>query len=312
MLFDAVCPPRLQETDAIADKLDEGSRNSQQTNLDAAVADGSIRENEQTEQQKRKQRNSIAERSQQQQSCQANSKDRGQCMDRFQSLRVHTPQVDAGIATVINLPPETPEIGTAFVPQPGLGKEAATESLLIDTDGKVNILAIQRHFRETRLRETAQLSVCLAANTQIKGARIELVQLFLATANAACGKKRCPDELWAEAVRQCEDALKFIRNPGEKVLIAAVERDWKYLQEIENPTAAVVVAAVKQDYHAFEYVSIRRRTEQVQLAAVRTDYHCIQYLQRASENVQMEAVRQSKDALKLIKNPAQAVKDFCA
>jgi len=120
------------------------------------------------------------------------------------------------------------------------------------------------------------------------------------------------DELWAEAVRQSADALKFIRNPGEKVLVAAVERDWKYIQEIEVPTAAVVVAAVKQDYHAFEYVSIRRRTEPVQLAAVRTDWRCIQYLQRASEKVQMEAVKASKEALKLIKNPAPAVKDFCA
>ena len=119
------------------------------------------------------------------------------------------------------------------------------------------------------------------------------------------------DELWAEAVRQSEDALKFIRNPGEKVLIAAIERDWKYIQDIENPTAAVVVAAVKQDFHAFEYVSIRRRTEPVQLAAVRTDWRCIQYLQRASENVQMEAVRHSKDAFKLIKNPAPAVKELC-
>lgn len=120
------------------------------------------------------------------------------------------------------------------------------------------------------------------------------------------------DDLWAEAVRQSADALKFIHNPGEKVLVAAVERDWKYIQEIEVPTAAVVVAAVKQDYHAFEYVSIRRRTEPVQLAAVRTDWRCIQYLQRASEKVQMEAVKASKDALKLIKNPAPAVKEFCA
>jgi hypothetical protein len=120
------------------------------------------------------------------------------------------------------------------------------------------------------------------------------------------------DELWAEAVRQSPDALKFVHNAGEKVLVAAVERDWKYIQEIEIPTAAVVVAAVKQDYHAFEYVSIRRRTEPVQLAAVRTDWRCIQYLQRASEKVQMEAVKASKDALKLIKNPAPAVKEFCA
>jgi hypothetical protein len=93
--------------------------------------------------------------------------------------------------------------------------------------------------------------------------------------------------------------------------MAAVERDWTYLQEIEHPTAAIVVAAVKQDYRAFEYVSIKNRTEAVQLAAIRTDPRCIQYLQRASERVQMEAVRNNKDVFALIKNPAEAVKEFC-
>lgn len=119
------------------------------------------------------------------------------------------------------------------------------------------------------------------------------------------------DELWAEAVRVSEEALKFIRNPGEKVQIAMVERDWRALQDIDSPTAAVVVAAVKKNYHAFEYVSIRHRTELVQLSAVRTDWHCIQYLQRASEKVQMEAVRQTKEAYKLIKNPSANVTEFC-
>ncbi len=119
------------------------------------------------------------------------------------------------------------------------------------------------------------------------------------------------DELWAEAVRASAEALKFVRDPGEKVLIAAVERDWRYLQEIERPTAAVVAAAVKQDYHALEFVSIKHRTEPVQLTAVRTDPRCIEFLQRASETVQMEAVRKDKGVFALIKNPCEAVKEFC-
>lgn len=119
------------------------------------------------------------------------------------------------------------------------------------------------------------------------------------------------DELWAEAVRQNAEALKFIRNPGEKVVIAMLERDSNYLQEIESPTAAMVVAAVKRDYRAFEFVSIKHRTEPVQLAAVRTDPRCIQFLQRAGEKVQMEAVRQGKEYFKLIKNPCEAVVEFC-
>lgn len=119
------------------------------------------------------------------------------------------------------------------------------------------------------------------------------------------------DDLWAEAVRVSADALKYVPEVSEKIQEALVERDWHALQDIEYPSIAVVLAAVKQDFHAFEYVSIKHRTEPMQIAAVRADWHCIQYLQRASEKVQMEAVRQTKDAFALIKNPAEAVKEFC-
>ena len=112
-------------------------------------------------------------------------------------------------------------------------------------------------------------------------------------------------------MRVSADALKYVPDVSEKIQEAMVERDWHALQDIEYPSIAVVVAAVKQDFHAFEYVSIKHRTEPMQLAAVRTDWRCIQYLQRASEKVQMEAVRQTKDAFALIKNPAEAVKEFC-
>ena len=49
----------------------------------------------------------------------------------------------------------------------------------------------------------------------------------------------------------------------------------------------------------------------MQLTAVRTDPRCIEFLQRASEAVQMEAVRKDKGVFALIKNPCEAVKEFC-
>ena len=73
----------------------------------------------------------------------------------------------------------------------------------------------------------------------------------------------------------------------------------------------MVAVAVKQDYHALEFVSIKRRTEPVQLAAVHADPRCIQFLERASEAVQMEAVRGDKSVFALIKHPAPAVVEFC-
>lgn len=119
------------------------------------------------------------------------------------------------------------------------------------------------------------------------------------------------DELWAEAVRQNIDALKFIRHPGEKVLVAAVEHDWNFIQDVERPSVNMLVAAVKQNYHAFECLSIKCRTEEMQMAAVRTNWRCIELISRPSEKVQMEAVSQNKAALKFIQHPAESVVAFC-
>ena len=73
----------------------------------------------------------------------------------------------------------------------------------------------------------------------------------------------------------------------------------------------MLVAAVKQDYHAYECLSIKCRTEEMQLAAVRADWRCIELVSRPSENVQMEAVKQNKVALRFIKNPAESVVTYC-
>lgn len=119
------------------------------------------------------------------------------------------------------------------------------------------------------------------------------------------------DELWAEAVRQNIDALKFIRHPGNKVLVAAVEHDWNFIQDVERPSVDMLVAAVKQNFHAYECLSIKCRTEEMQLAAVRTNWRCIELISRPSESVQMEAVKQDKAAFKFIQHPAESVVDFC-
>ena len=95
-------------------------------------------------------------------------------------------QVDAGNTAIMNLLVELLQVGSALVPYPSLGEEAAGGSALVDADAEVNILA------KAHLGETAQLVVQLAADTHIEGAGVELlVHLFLATAYAAGGEEGC-------------------------------------------------------------------------------------------------------------------------
>ena len=69
-------------------------------------------------------------------------------MDDLQTLRVFLIEIDAGDATIEYLFPELSEIGTAFVPYPGLRKEPAVVVILVDADAEINILS-KTHVRES-------------------------------------------------------------------------------------------------------------------------------------------------------------------
>ena len=111
-------------------------------------------------------------------------------MDRFQSLWIHTPEIDTGIATIIDLSPELTEVCATLVPYPSLWEEATAIACLVDSDGEINVLAIQRHLREACLRETTQGQIGFTTNAQVERTGIELVQLLFATTNATRRKER--------------------------------------------------------------------------------------------------------------------------
>ena len=86
--------------------------------------------------------------------------------------------------------PELLEVGTALVPHPRIGEQTAGVAGTEDADGEVDVLAIERHLRETRLREATELEVGLATDAEVEGAGVELVQLLLASTDATSGKER--------------------------------------------------------------------------------------------------------------------------
>ena len=105
-------------------------------------------------------------------------------MDQFQRVGVFLIEVDACDAAVEHLTPELTEVGAALVVNPCVGEQARLESRLDDANGEVDV------FTETHLREAVELVVDLSTDAHVERAGIELVELFLSAANAACGEER--------------------------------------------------------------------------------------------------------------------------
>ena len=80
-----------------------------------------------------------------------------------------------------------------------------------------------------------------------------------------------------------------LKNPSEKVQLAAVKEDGCAIQYIKNPSEEVQLAAVNKHGYAIQY--IENPSEAVQLAAVNQDGWAIQYIENPSEEVQLAAVK---------------------
>ena len=82
--------------------------------------------------------------------------------------------------------------------------------------------------------------------------------------------------------------ITYIKNPTEKVKLAAVQQRGNAIEYIKNPSEAVQLAAVTQNGQAIRYI--------------------IQNGITPSESVQLAAVTQNVEAIKYIENPSEAVK----
>ena len=108
----------------------------------------------------------------------------GQQVYQLERFGVFLVEVDACDARVVHLLEEFLQVGAPLVVHPGVGKEAAAVASLEDADAQVDV------FAEAHAREAAQCLVYLASDAHVEAAGIELVELFLAAADAAGGEER--------------------------------------------------------------------------------------------------------------------------
>ena len=160
-----------------------------------------------------------------------------------------------------------------------------------------------------------------------------IISLFFygcATSTNSYNHKIDPKQLSAQILsgERGPYAIQYIKNPSEKVQLAAVEKNARAIQYIKNPTEKVQLVAVRKDPYVIGYIKnpsekvqlaavkkdplviilhIKNPTEKVQLAAVKKDPYLIGYIKNPSEKVQLAAVKKNPFAIGSIKNPTEKV-----
>jgi hypothetical protein len=138
-----------------------------------------------------------------------------------------------------------------------------------------------------------------------------IISLFFygcATSTNSYNHKIDPKQLSAQILsgERGPYAIQYIKNPSEKVQLAAVEKNARAIQYIKNPTEKVQLVAVKKDPYVIGY--IKNPSEKVQLAAVKKDpLVIILHIKNPTEKVQLAAVKLNKKAIERIKHPTKIV-----
>ena len=80
----------------------------------------------------------------------------------------------------------------------------------------------------------------------------------------------------------------------EEVELAAVKKNPKALYYIKNPSEKVQLAAVEEDGTAIRYIPKELRSEKVQLAAVKENGRAIEFIKNPSSEIQKVVIQSDK------------------
>lgn len=108
------------------------------------------------------------------------------------------------------------------------------------------------------------------------------------------------------AVQKNPECIRHIAEPTEKVQHMAVQRSPDIFRQIRQPEESVRLAAVQAKGENIRYVSAP--SEAVQLAAVRNDPMNIRYIENPTEKVQSVVLNADRDAAPFISSPTEEIK----
>ena len=102
------------------------------------------------------------------------------------------------------------------------------------------------------------------------------------------------------------DSIALIKNPSEKVQLAAIRYNASAIRHINNPSEKVQLAAVKKKYSSLKF--IKNPSEKVQSFVVYRNVEMLSYIKNPSKELQTMAVKRNPKAIRYIKNPSNELK----
>lgn len=117
----------------------------------------------------------------------------------------------------------------------------------------------------------------------------------------ACIKNPSIDVQIAYVVSGHSDRIKNIKDPDERVQIAAITKNYYALHYIENPTEKAQLTAIRQNWHAIS--CIKNPTEKAQLFAVKKNENAYSHIVNPTPIIQTIIIQQNWEAIKNTKNP---------
>lgn len=117
------------------------------------------------------------------------------------------------------------------------------------------------------------------------------------------------DELQIKMIKSESTYFRKIKNPSEKVKLAAVNFLGFLIKDINDPSEDVQITAVEESGDNIKYLYEKgiSPSEDVQLVAVNNSPASIQFIKEPSEKVQLQAVHKNSWSIKYIKNPTEKV-----
>ncbi len=145
-------------------------------------------------------------------------------------------------------------------------------------------------------------STALIGNDYSEG---ELVQIVSNDPNVIGSIRNPSEKVQLAAVEKDFYSLEFIKNPTEKVQMSVITRNPTMIELIKNPTEKVQLATIQSNSSLIRLMV--NPTEKVQLAAIENNIRRIQYIKNPTEKVQLTVIKNDPHLIWFIKNPTEKV-----
>lgn len=114
-----------------------------------------------------------------------------------------------------------------------------------------------------------------------------------------------PNKIWLKAIEDDGNLIRFVNEPSQALMLAAVNSYATSIRYIKNPPEKIQLVSVKWEPQNIQFID--NPTEKIQLFAVRNQPQTIGKIKNPAENVCLMAVKTVASLISQIENPSEDV-----